>query len=75
MPDPKDVFDRPLQHLDFLQSGGFEGQYFDRKEIPTAPSGRLKERIKACISAFANTNFSGGLLVLGIADDGTIKGT
>ena len=75
MPDPKDVFNHPLQHLDFLQSSGFEGQYFDRKEIPTAPPRGLKGRIRACISAFANTNLSGGLLVLGIADDGTIRGT
>ena len=75
MPDPKDVFNHPLQHLDFLQSSSFEGQSFDRKEIPTAPPRGLKGRIKACISAFANTNLSGGLLVLGIADDGTIKGT
>lgn len=75
---PKDVFDNPLEYLDFLQSADFEGQYFERKEIRIDTKNQintLKDKIKQCISAFANSNRSGGLLVLGIADDGTIKGT
>ena len=78
MPTPKDVFDHPLEYLDFLQSADFEGQYFERKEIRIDTKNQintLKDKIKQCISAFANSNRSGGLLVLGIADDGTIKGT
>ena len=78
MSTPKDVFDNPLQYLDFLQSAKFEGQYFERKEIRIDTNNQintLKNKIKQCISAFANSNRSGGLLVLGIADDGTIKGT
>ena len=77
MPTPKEIFDNPLQYLDFLQSDGFEGQCFDRKEVRTETNRQiktLKENITKCISAFANSNRAGGLLVLGIADDGTVKG-
>ena len=78
MLSPKDVFDNPLQDLDFLRSVDFEGQYFERKEVRSDTSNQintLKDRIKQCISAFANSNRAGGLVVLGIADDGSIKGT
>ena len=78
MQNPKDVFDHPLEYLDFLQSADFEGQYFERKEVRIDTNNQintLKDKIKQCISAFANRNREGGLLVLGIADDGTIKGT
>ena len=78
MPTPKDVFDNPLEYLEFFQSADFEGQYFERKEVRIDNKNQistLKDKIKQCISAFANSNRSGGLLVLGIADDGTIKGT
>ena len=78
MPTPQEVFDNPLQYLDFLQSANFEGQRFDRKEARIDNGSQiqaLKEKIKQCISAFANYSRNGGLLVLGIADDGTITGT
>jgi len=71
VPTPKDVFDNPTQFLDFLQSKDFEGQHFDRKEIP---SGKQLNSLKECISAFANSNKEGGILVLGISNDGKIKG-
>ena len=77
MPDPKDVFDNPLEYMDFLQSTDFERQKFDWKEVRTDTNSQidsLKDKIKRCISAFANSR-AGGLVVLGIADDGTIKGT
>ena len=76
MPTPKEVFDNPLQYLDFLQSDGFESQCFDRKEVRLGKNQirDLKDSIKPCLSAFANTNREGGLVVLGIANDGTIKG-
>ena len=50
---------------------------FRSKEIRTEKNKikELKNSIKPCISAFANTNREGGLVVLGIANDGTIKGT
>jgi predicted HTH transcriptional regulator len=75
---PKEVFDNPLQYVDFLQSADFEGQYFERKEVRIDTNNQinaLKDKIKQCISAFANSNRGGGLLALGIADDGTIIGT
>ena len=78
MPTPKEVFDDPLKYLDFLQSADFEGQYFERKEVRIDTNNQvntLKDKIKQCISAFANSNRAGGLLILGIADDGTLKGT
>ena len=78
MPTPKEVFDNPLQYLEFLQSADFEGQYFERKEVRIDTNNQintLKDKIKQCISAFANSNRAGGLLILGISDDGTIKGT
>jgi len=71
VPTPKDVFENPTQFLDFLQSKDFEGQHFDRKEIP---SGKQLNSLKECISAFANSNKEGGILVLGISNDGKIKG-
>lgn len=78
MPTPKDVFDHPLEYLDFLQCADFERQHFDWKEVlinTTDQMSTLKNQIKKSISAFANMKNKGGLLVLGIADDGTIKGT
>ena len=78
MPTPKEVFDNPLQYLDFLQSDDFEDQYFERKEVRIETNNQintLKDKIMQCISAFANSNRAGGLLALGIADDGTLKGT
>ncbi|MCY3723670.1 MAG: restriction endonuclease subunit S [Candidatus Poribacteria bacterium] len=77
MPTPKEVFDNPLQYLDFLQSGNFERQQFDWTEVRIDTNSQIdsvKDKIKECISAFANSNREGGLLVLGIADNGTIKG-
>ena len=78
MPTPKEVFDNPLQYLDFLQSADFEGQYFERKEVRIDTNNQintLKDKIRQCISAFANRNREGGILVIGITDDGDIKGT
>ena len=78
MPTPKEVFDNPLKYLNFLQSANFEGQRFDWKEAQTNNSSqidRLKAKIKECISAFANSNREGGVVVLGIANGGTITGT
>ena len=78
MLNPKDVFENPLQYLDFLQSADFERQQFDWKEVRTDSNSQidsLKNKVKRCISAFANSSRAGGLVVLGITDDGAIKGT
>ena len=77
MPTPKEIFENPEQFLSYLQSPNMESQCFDRKEVRTeSPSqiSKIKEEIIAVISGFANSNRDGGLLALGIADNGEIKG-
>ncbi|NEP58070.1 MAG: transcriptional regulator [Symploca sp. SIO2G7] len=86
MPDPREVFEHPMGHWDFLtvpDDTKFEGQYFDRKEAGRIGEnghlykGDLKDvmkQITECISAFANTNKSGSLLVIGISSQGEVKG-
>ena len=85
-PSPREVFDDPRKHWTFLTQGSdddFEGQHFDRKEVGQVGLAQarlakqlknVRDEIKASISAFANSNVEGGLLVLGIASDGTVKG-
>jgi len=65
--DPKQIFDNP--DLDFFSSQYLEGQYFERKET------RKPDMLSNTISAFANSNHEGGLLILGIDDTGNIVGT
>jgi predicted HTH transcriptional regulator len=84
--DPREVFDNPQQHWNFLTASSdehFEGQHFDRKEacrpdenglVKGNHVSRLAGQITECISAFANTNKVGGLLVLGIDQSGRVKG-
>ena len=86
IPSPRQVFDDPMEHWAFLTQSSdndFEGQHFDRKEAGRAGVDAVKlkkqlqevrDEIKASISAFANSNIEGGLLVLGIASDGTVNG-
>lgn len=86
-PSPRQVFDDPAAYWAFLTQGSdddFEGQHFDRKEAGQVGSdaatlnrqvAEIRDHIKQTISAFANRNIEGGLLVLGIASDGNVKGT
>jgi predicted HTH transcriptional regulator len=86
MADPRAVFEHPEQHWDFLTASDdteFEGQFFDRKEagrigenglVSSKKLDGVLEQITGCISAFANTNKSGSLLVVGISTQGAIKG-
>jgi len=86
MPHPRDVFDHPDVYWNFLTAQAdtdFEGQFFDRKEAGRPNSTGFLERnalqdlikeITECVSAFANSNKQGGLLVLGISSKGEIKG-
>jgi predicted HTH transcriptional regulator len=84
-PSPRQVFDNPQSALEFLTQSSdteFEGQHFERKEVgsfrkPSSPKTILKnarELIKKTVSAFANSNNEGGLLVLGISSSGEIIG-
>jgi hypothetical protein len=86
MPDPKEVFTNPDQYWEFITSNSdsdFEGQYFDRKEagrldssgnVSSSQLDKIREQITECVSAFANCNKLGGLLVLGISSQGEVKG-
>jgi hypothetical protein len=86
MPDPRDIFEHPVGHWDFLtvpDDTEFEGQYFDRKEagrvgqngcVSSSTLTGVLDQITECISAFANTNKSGSLLVVGISSQGEVKG-
>jgi hypothetical protein len=83
---PRAVFDdftRHIAHFTAPSDCDVEDQFFDRKEIPV-PSGAgnvasgtirdIREQIRETVSAFANTNPEGGLLVLGISKSGEIVG-
>jgi predicted HTH transcriptional regulator len=85
-PFPRQVFDDPQAAWDFLTQptdDGFEGQHFDRKEAGRLKGGislsksdleGVKELIIKTVSAFANSNVEGGLLVLGISSKGDVCG-
>ena len=87
MPNPKEVFEHHQQHRNFITASSdadFEGQHFDRQEVPPAESNgqvdkrklrRFKtDRVVSSISAFANGNRDGGMLVPGVSNTGEIKG-
>lgn len=86
-PMPRAVYDRPDDHWPFLTQAtddAFEGQHFDRKEagrqdgsglLPDGALKGLRQQVTQTVSAFANSNREGGLLVIGIASDGRITGT
>lgn len=83
---PRRVFDDPQSAWSFLthpKDDEFEGQHFDRKEagrsVGGAPVTRnalegVKELVIKTVSAFANSNIEGGLLVLGISSTGDVVG-
>ena len=83
-PNPRHVYDDPQTHWAYLtqpSDNGFEGQHFDRKEagrpqsggtLSSSATGQVKELVVKTISAFANSNVEGGLLVLGISSSGEV---
>ncbi len=85
-PNPKHVFDNPSSHWGYLTQltdDGFEAQHFDRKEAgrtqtaePPSQSAvkNLRDLVVKSVSAFANSNAEGGVLVLGIASTGEVAG-
>src|SRR4030088_279234 len=86
MPKPLDIYNDPNAHWELITAtndADFEDQHYDRKEagIPGddghIASNKLSDIIqhaKEAISAFANTNPDGGLLIIGVAKTGSIKG-
>lgn len=85
-PTPRQAFDDPQAAWAFLTQptdDNFEGQHFDRKEagrpVGNAPVSKsalegVKELVVKTVSAFANSNVEGGLLVLGISSTGEVAG-
>ncbi len=81
-PLPKDVYDDPDGYWTFLKSpddNSFEGQCFDRKEAARVQGKGidikgLRDHIAETLSAFANANRQGGLLVIGISTNGEVFG-
>src|SRR5262249_51561933 len=85
-PTPRQGFDDPSSHWVYLTQptdDDFEGQHFDRKEAGRSQSGApisradlagIKELVIKTVSAFANSNAEGGLLVLGISSAGDVLG-
>ncbi|MXW32915.1 MAG: transcriptional regulator [Rhodothermaceae bacterium] len=84
MPKPREVYDDPSSYIEFLTEDSddrFESGHFERKKVNTGSTKDLQSHLKSLrkgiiktISAFANSNVEGGLLVLGIATDGSISG-
>lgn len=83
--DPRIVFENFTQHLPrftVATDADIEDQCFDRKVIPRPPNGNvsskiirdIKNQIQETVSAFANTNPEGGLLVIGISKTGEVHG-
>lgn len=72
--DPHNILIKPEEFIDFMTAENSEGQYFDRKEVRTEGKGMddARDKIKKCVSAF--TNARGGLLVLGISNQGDVIG-
>lgn len=78
-PKPLEVFENPVKYMDFLTTSrpeDFESQNFDRKEFPSgnASTASFKENAVKFISGCGNYNQEGGLLVLGISNEGLIRG-
>src|SRR5690348_4779981 len=82
---PRKVFDAFAAHLSHFTAASdadVEDQSFDRKEaaretnvnVAAAAMREFKEQIKETVSAFANSNADGGLLVIGISKTGEIRG-
>ena len=86
MPTPLEVYEAPDQHWQLLTATTDDtvgSQHFDRKGTGWPDANRkltanqlstVREEIVECISAFANANADGGLVIVGISGDGTVVG-
>ena len=84
MPKPIEIYDNPGAYWHLITTAkdvDFEDQHFDRKEagrpdpVGNFSSNKLSEiiaHVKETISAFANTNRDGGLLVVGVSKNGEV---
>ncbi|WP_170944010.1 RNA-binding domain-containing protein [Leptolyngbya sp. BC1307] len=83
---PREVFDDPHSAWHFIThptDDGFEGQHFDRKQAGNIQGDgstsknsieELRKTIVKTVSAFANGNVEGGLLVIGVSSTGEVIG-
>ncbi|MGA2601485.1 MAG: ATP-binding protein [Bryobacteraceae bacterium] len=86
MTTPREIFDDPDRFIALLTAAtdsAVERQYLDRKEAPRIDgNGAVPKRALddfahqeiETVSAFANANKSGGLLVIGISKTGQVVG-
>lgn len=86
MPTPAEVFQDPIAYWSLIttaRDNDFEGQYFDRKQagqasghglLGTSEFRQLREHVIKTVSAFANENRAGGLLIIGVSKHGEVKG-
>lgn len=81
IPLPAQVFENPQAFEDFILNPKLEeqaGQWYDFKEVINPLTGNqeenLKKSLKEGVSGFANSNKEGGLLILGVSNDGTLSG-
>ena len=76
MNNPRAVFENPKKYLAFItidQDDKIEDQFFDRKEVTDRGNTNIRN-VQKTISAFTNSNKEGGLLIMGVSGNGTIKG-
>lgn len=85
-PTPREVFDDPASYWAFLttpRDDDFEDKHFDRKQagqiqaeggIDKKELDNVRKLVTKTVSAFANSNQQGGLLVLGLTSSGQVEG-
>jgi hypothetical protein len=86
MPKPIEVYENPDAYwslITAIEDIEFEDQHFDRKEggrpetdghLGSNKLSEIIQQTKETISAFANSNKDGGLIVIGISKTGGVKG-
>ena len=84
MPNFRSVYQNPDSYRDFICQQldvDFEGQHFDRKQLGSSTNARelsksalssINDHIEKTFSAFANA--TGGLLIVGVANNGDLLG-
>jgi predicted HTH transcriptional regulator len=86
MPKPIEVYENPNVYwslITAIEDIDFEDQHFDRKEagrpetdghLSSQKLSEIIQQTKETISAFANSNKDGGLIVIGVSKKGEVKG-
>lgn len=72
---PREVYNDPHKYWAFITTPNdddMEGQYFERKQFGGAD--KMPKHVQKTVSAFANSNKEGGVLILGVANNGEVTG-